>query len=235
MCGWGGLTAAYTCMDTPLLVNVPWLITEISSVANAGNIDSTANIKNSKVFIFHGTDDSTVRPASGPNTERMYRHYGAQIKTKFDLKAEHGQPTEDYGGECHKNSEEFGFMNKCSYHGAFEMLNYLHGGNLAQPGPSTHLESLQKFDQSEFFNYNPSISSMDNSGFLYVPSRCKSGESCSLHFAFHGCKQYQRLIGDTFPTKSGYLEVAELNNIVLIFPQTIPILPGNPNGCWDWW
>lgn len=62
MCGYGGLNAAYTCMDFPAIVNVPLLISEANTVAAAGNIDSTANIRGSKVYIFHGTRDTTVRP-----------------------------------------------------------------------------------------------------------------------------------------------------------------------------
>lgn len=41
-------------------------------------------------------------------------------------------------------------------------------------------------------------------------------------------------IGDLFVTKAGYLEVAEFNGIILLFPQTVTVL-SNPNGCWDWW
>lgn len=44
-------------------------------------------------------------------------------------------------------------------------------------------------------------------------------------------------VGDTFATKAGYLEVAELNDLIVIFPQVSPslVLPTNPMGCWDWW
>jgi hypothetical protein len=33
------------------------------------------------------------------------------------------------------------------------------------------------------------------------------------------------------------LEVAELNNIIILFPQVVPsvVSPINPIGCWDWW
>jgi hypothetical protein len=33
------------------------------------------------------------------------------------------------------------------------------------------------------------------------------------------------------------LEVAELNNIIVIFPQILrsSLFPTNPMGCWDWW
>jgi len=39
-----------------------------------------------------------------------------------------------------------------------------------------------------------------------------------------------------FVTKAGYLEVAELNNLIILFPQVRPSLlfPTNPMGCWDW-
>lgn len=29
------------------------------------------------------------------------------------------------------------------------------------------------FDQKEFFDYNPSLSSMDTDGYVYVPSGCQ--------------------------------------------------------------
>jgi hypothetical protein len=40
-----------------------------------------------------------------------------------------------------------------------------------------------------------------------------------------------------FATKAGYLEVAELNNIIVVFPQILEssIFSTNPMGCWDWW
>ena len=44
-------------------------------------------------------------------------------------------------------------------------------------------------------------------------------------------------VEEIFATKAGYLEVAELNNIIVVFPQVVPSLawPTNPMGCWDWW
>ena len=36
--------------------------------------------------------------------------------------------------------------------------------------------------------------------------------------------------------RAGYLEIAETNRVVLLFPQIEPSFqPLNPNGCWDWW
>jgi len=62
MCGFGGIAASLTCMQTPGLVNVPFLIAEANSVANAKNIDPTSNIQGSRVYIYHGSKDSVVLP-----------------------------------------------------------------------------------------------------------------------------------------------------------------------------
>lgn len=44
-------------------------------------------------------------------------------------------------------------------------------------------------------------------------------------------------IDDIFAKKTGYLEVAELNDIIVLFPQIIAtyVTPVDPEGCWDWW
>lgn len=35
---------------------------------------------------------------------------------------------------------------------------------------------------------------------------------------------------------TGYIEVAEANAIIVVFPQAVASsLMGNPNGCFDWW
>ncbi|CAF1072859.1 unnamed protein product [Rotaria sordida] len=61
--------------------------------------------------------------------------------------------------------------------------------------------------------------SFDNEGFVYFPSACTKGQECSIHVALHGCKQGKAYVDDVFVRKAGYLEVAELNNLIVIFPQ----------------
>lgn len=41
-------------------------------------------------------------------------------------------------------------------------------------------------------------------------------------------------VGNTFALRAGYLETAEVNNIIVLFPQVISTL-ANPNACFDWW
>jgi len=38
-----------------------------------------------------------------------------------------------------------------------------------------------------------------------------------------------------FARHTGYNEVGELNNIIMLYPQATATNVINPYGCWDWW
>jgi len=42
-------------------------------------------------------------------------------------------------------------------------------------------------------------------------------------------------LGETFARNTGYNEVGELNNIIIIYPQASSTNITNPDGCWDFW
>ena len=42
-------------------------------------------------------------------------------------------------------------------------------------------------------------------------------------------------LGDEYVVNTGYNEVAELNDIIMLYPQVKPNLPENEEGCWDFW
>lgn len=76
---------------------------------------------------------------------------------------------------------------------------------------------------------------LDSVGYVYVPSGCNSQSSnCRVHVSLHGCQQGRYLIGNKYVLHTGYNEVAELNNIIVIYPQATSSLL-NLFGCWDWW
>jgi len=79
-------------------------------------------------------------------------------------------------------------------------------------------------------------SGFDKEAFVYYPANCTKGKKCPVHVALHGCLQGKSKIGDVFAKKAGYLEVAELNDIIIFFPQVVASFfnPSNPQGCWDW-
>jgi len=228
-------------MSLPNTVNVNDLRTATNNYANSGDIDPTSNMRNDRVYIFHGTRDTVVAPGESQKIQEFYSGYinSAQIKTEFTLVAGHVQATENYGNACTSSTSPY--ISKCNYNAAFELLNFIYGGNLQRPTATTPVPGdFYEFDQKEFFlsGTTPAQSSMDTSGYVYVPSRCiASATSCRLHVAFHGCQMQKQKINDVYAKNAAYNEVGELNNIIMIYPQTILSngVMNNPNGCWDWW
>ena len=41
-------------------------------------------------------------------------------------------------------------------------------------------------------------------------------------------------VGNIFAMHAGYNAVAEVNNIIVVYPQAVKSLIANPEGCWDW-
>lgn len=70
-CGIGGLVAANLCMSSPSSVNVNFLITQANTLAATNLIDPVGNIRDDRVFIFHGTQDSTILPGTVYETARL--------------------------------------------------------------------------------------------------------------------------------------------------------------------
>nr|KAG5707068.1 hypothetical protein BaRGS_011779 [Batillaria attramentaria] len=193
MCSEGNaLTATGVCMTTPNLIAVTPLEGITASAAFVGNIDSTSHMRNDKVWIFAGSHDSVVKPAAGHKVQQYYNHYvtSSNIKTVFNIPAEHCMPTKNYGGACDKLSTT-NYLNNCNYDAAFELLNHIYGGNLKQP--TTASGQLMQFDQGDFFHLSsPSTYSMDDIGYVYIPTGCQDKHTaCKLHIAFHGCAQGQ--------------------------------------------
>lgn len=42
-------------------------------------------------------------------------------------------------------------------------------------------------------------------------------------------------IGDIYAKNSGYNQNADLNKIIVVYPQIKSNFVSNANGCWDWW
>ena len=57
---------------------------------------------------------------------------------------------------------------------------------------------------------------------------------CKLHLVMHGCLQNREKIGNIYAKYSGYNQVADLNNIIIVYPQAKSSFLLNPNACWDW-
>jgi len=233
-CSEGSALTSLNCMDTPSGINVPSLVGSAENFARDDYNDPVADLNNDRVFVFQGTADTVVYPENGPKVQQFYNSFSSNVATEFTINAEHGFPTDFYGGPCNRQDPEY--INNCGYNAAYEMLNHIYGG-LTRPQPGTPTPGdFYEFDQRDFFTTTtPGYWSMADSGFVYVPSGCTSGaRQCKLHIVLHGCEQGSQFLGTTFATQTGYMEVGELNDIIMLFPQAETSLD-NPFGCWDWW
>jgi len=236
-CAKGGLMYATQCMTIPLLApSVTVMLNEARSQASQGKIDDLKYLQGQKAYIFHGKMDFTVVIDNEKRIKEMYENLGVQVFSETSYSASHGYPTDHYGAACGSTSGSTQYINNCGYKGIYHMLNYLYDGDLAEPDNTVSPPGeLYEFDQTEFFTGSPSL---DTVGYAYIPSGCKDKTvPCRLHIAFHGCLQSKSNagVGNAVATKTGYIQAAELNNIIMLFPQAKSTLISNPNACFEWW
>ena len=220
--------------------------------AAEGMIDPLDGLARQKVWIFHGYNDGIVKTPVSDALETFYRAFvpARQIFHRRELPAAHAQisaacASNETGASCNACNVTGGnFINACSvggapydaagmalqfFYGTMQRTNRLEGELLTFNQVFYTLMNGKKID--------PGKISMADEGYLYVPKTCLEGNPCRLHIAFHGCQQNAGKIGMDFVKGAGYSEWAELNRLVVLFPQATSsrFLPANPNACWDWW
>ncbi|HEX4596433.1 MAG TPA: PHB depolymerase family esterase [Burkholderiaceae bacterium] len=226
----------------------PGITQSIANIKNwSGNrIDDISNIANQRIYLFTGTNDSTVGPHVTDQVYQLYVGTGqlvAAANVKYDNtnSAVHTFPTDFNGsGDNACNISVSPYISNCSFDGAGAALQWIHG-TLNARNNGTLGGSLAQFDQTEFIAAGHG---MDSTGWLYVPADCAAGKQCRLHVALHGCLQGYATIGADFLNNTGYNRWADTNDILVLYPQAVAdntahataasgSLP-NPNGCWDW-
>lgn len=223
-CALDVLSVAFVaCMTEPSLIETSVLYDAVDAFAAAGDIDNPANLTRSKVYLLHGTNDIVVNQGVTAAVGTFYSKWiaSSNIATKFDLPAAHSFVTDKFGNPC----SQFGspYINNCGFDGAAAILNQIYG-TLSKPVKAVP-KNVVSFDQSKFLPKGVTLSSasLDQTGYMYIPSKCGNNTSnlCRLHFAFHGCNQMLSAIGQDFVLHTGYNEVAEANNIIVVYPQTV--------------
>jgi hypothetical protein len=210
----------------------------------AAAIDDPSNLKLQKVWLFSGYNDGSVRRAAMDAVAKYYEHYvdRGNVFYQTDNHAPHGLITDGRGIDCLDFRAPY--INDCKYDAAGHLLQHIYG-RLNPPGTAP-TSSLKTFDQTEFVD--PALLGkigLSDTGYVYIPAACTPTTRCRVHVVFHGCKQYAGEVGDAVPTKGGYNEWAETNNIIVLYPQTEAIqadlgwplvrIEVNSGGCWDWW
>lgn len=228
--------ATTTCMIAPEAIDVDALIAAAQFCVDSEFCDPLGRLGPQKVWLFSGTKDTVVAPGVMRKLELFYSKLipPTNINSTFTVPAEHSWPTLTLGNQCsYKGSP---YINKCEYDASFLMLDYLLGPLNATGTAVT--SNLHTVSQAQFMpiGLTPSEACLGPDTFVYVPTACQQGALCKVAIVMHGCLQTLDDIGTHFITDIGMNDVAEANNIVLIYPQAVrDELRGNPNGCFDWW
>ena len=220
------LNATGRCMTHGTSIPVSSLVSTTNSWAANGTIDPVSNLANSKLYLFSGTSDNTVKQAVMDDLKTYYQSFVPAANTvyKNNLGAGHAMVTDDYGAACSTTAAPY--INNCGFDLAGEILTQIYGP-LNPRNNGTLGGSFTEFNQSEFVTGH----GMAATGWIYVPQACTT-VSCRVHLVLHGCKQNYTDVGDQYVRRTGYNRWADTNNIVLIYPQTSTAAT---NSCWDWW
>jgi len=234
-CAQGDITVALRqCVST---VDEPIDIKALNDTAKryeaSGKIAPLEHLKNDKVWLFHGTQDTRIIAEVSDTLLTQYQAWvvNANIKYDNDRPISHVFPTLTNGSEC--MTSETPFIGNCNYDAAGDMLKHLLP-DLASPDKILSGE-LVTIDQQALAGDD--AETLASEGFVYVPKSCSEGEQCQAHISFHGCNQYADAVGDAYVTQTGLNEWADDNNMIVLYPQTKKsmFMPLNPQGCWDWW
>jgi hypothetical protein len=155
------------------------------------------------------------------------------------VQAEHAWITAGFGSQCAYLGAPY--INACQFDMSYTMLNFIFSGSMLPPPPGTvaPVANLKSLSQKQFTpgHAAPASLSLFDTAYAYFATSCiQSTAGCRVHVAFHGCEQTIPDIGMAFVNHSGLNEVAEVNKLIILYPQAIKstLLPFNPKGCFDW-
>ncbi|MEY8199562.1 MAG: hypothetical protein RPS47_10005 [Colwellia sp.] len=232
--------ATTTCMNPGALMPYPdsdYLVTLAQQTVESEGIDDLSNLKNDKIYLFSGQSDFTVVTDVVNSTENFYLELGVskeQIAYNKSTNAGHAFITTDKSDtSCNKTVNPW--INNCNIPQAQKILEHIYGKQ--NPAAEQLTGDLFEFPQNDFFTegVEPLIG-MNKTGIVYVPKNCYE-EPCKIHVAVHGCGQGISEMDLTYINETGYLEAADKNSTIVLYPQVkkSTILPFNPKGCWDFW
>ncbi len=196
-------------------------------------IDAVANIARQRIYVFVGAYDAIGGTTVSAQVVALYARFAPAANIAFEstVPAYHTFPTDfDHPlSNFYKCNVPQVALANCGFDAAGATLQWIYGP-LAPRTAGQPTGRLVAVDQREFIR---SDLGMDETAWLYVPTRCAAGNACRLHVFLHACGQSYFQRGDTlYANYSGHARWAETNGIVLLFPQTYPDPPQN-DGCWD--
>ena len=249
------LNAEYICMSplTPGTGPNPYRLAQLAhETANAGGIDSLSHLADHRVYIFTGSCDRVVYSDVVKRTREFYELIGIarqNILYVDNVPAGHSIIT-DNPEDSPLSTNQPPYINNGGFMQSYDILHHIYGD--LKPASERLSGRLVRFDQTEFFG-NAGRASMSQFGYAYVPLSVEQGAKARVHIALHGCKQgynytdylngrpdtaNQAPYGNRYITTTGYNQLADSNDIIVLYPQAQGADGGsiqNPDGCWDWW
>ncbi len=245
------------CMKLPfMLEDVSTYKDRLAKLAAKGWIDPPASLARAKIYFFTGGSDDVLASETVEKGKALYDALGVpasnivfEDRSGPAAKAGHSWVTKGFGGACDANASPF--IDNCRYDQAGAELKAIYGPDL-QPPAAAVSGRFVAFDQTEFAPARAAAANgLWDTGYLYVPKVCEPGaaQPCRLQVVLHGCKQSAEELSNVFITRIGVNEWADVNNIIVLYPQahaTTPaelppnlladaLLYANREGCWNWW
>jgi len=245
----------YICMN-PLVPqtgpNAERLAELARRTAAAGEIDAVDHLAGQRVYIFTGSKDEVVYSDVVDRTRRFYELLGVpagSIAYHDGVPAGHAIIT-DNPEDSPLSANEPPYINHGGFMQSHDILRHVYAD--LKPASERLDGRLFRFDQTEFFG-GEARASMSEYGYAYVPRAVEEGAPARVHIALHGCKQgynYTNYVngrpdirnvppyGNRYVTTTGYNQIADSNDIIVLYPQAQGTDDGqtqNPDGCWDWW
>lgn len=250
------LNALYMCMSPLIPQTAPdpaKLARMAADNAEQGLIDPLSHLANDRLYIFTGSADSVVNSSVVATTREFYHILGVRpdnIVFDNSVPAGHSLIT-DNPEDNPLDANRPPYINNGGFMQSQRILEHIYGP-LKPPCPRLSGRII-RFDQTEFFD-GEARASMSPYGYAYVPRAVEEGKrQGKVHIALHGCKQgyaYVNFVngqadlensvpyGNRYFTTTGYNEIADANDIIVLYPQAQGRDDGhtqNPDGCWDWW
>jgi poly(3-hydroxybutyrate) depolymerase len=241
--GYPLLRATGPCMNGPASdLNIGDFVAKTDSKAASAEIDPLGGLKEQKIYVFHGYNDAIVARAVTNAAVDFYRHYLGEtgrgnLFYQTTIGAGHALVVTQANGANACNANDTPYIDQCGYDQAGIILQHVYG-MLNPPNRSQLKGTLKRFDQSPYTKPDlPDALSLGDSGYVFVPEDCESGEPCRIHIALHGCAQDVGDVRQRFVETTGYNAWADTNRLIILYPQTRSntLLPCNPLACWDWW
>eukprot|EP01006_Ploeotia_vitrea_P036240 TRINITY_DN66000_c5_g1_i2.p1 TRINITY_DN66000_c5_g1~~TRINITY_DN66000_c5_g1_i2.p1 ORF type:complete len:317 (-),score=139.21 TRINITY_DN66000_c5_g1_i2:877-1827(-) len=236
--GDSAITAQTACMSMPSEIDTSSLVKAAKYCEQTDTCDALANLKTQKVWLWSGTSDTVVHQGVMKSLAQFYTDFmpSPSINETFTVPAEHSWPTNNWGNACgHLGSP---YINNCDFDSSYAMTTEVFGP--LSPPVTGKTANVRTISQDQFVPGGGSASSisMGPKAYVYYGGNCTADPSkCRAIVVFHGCQQSLKDIGTDFIAHIGMNEVAEANNLVVLYPQAIrsyyPV--ENPEGCWDWY